>query len=205
MALASIARVKLLGLSGSLRRNSYCRSVLYTLQRALAPNISLAIRDLALPLYNEDEDGASASDIVRSFRSSIAASDGVVIVTPEYNHGIPGVLKNALDWASRPLNRSALVEKPVVVISVSPAFTGGVRAQANVHDTLLAMGARIVGGPQIVIGSVSEKVVRGEFADRASLSFALGRINRMVKDISRSRRPVIVSASLPADFHEAAR
>jgi chromate reductase len=180
---------------------------LYALQRALAPEVSLAVRDLGLPLYNEDEDGASASDGVRRFRSSIAASDGVVIVTPEYNHGIPGVLKNALDWASRPLNRSALTEKPVVVMSVSPAFTGGVRAQASVHDTLLAMGARIVGGPQIVIGSVSEKVVRGEFVDRASLSFALGRISQMVKDIRRSesKRPAIVSASLPADFHEVAR
>jgi chromate reductase len=207
MALEAIARVKLLGLSGSLRSNSYSRSVLYALQRALAPEISLAVRDLGLPLYNEDADGASASDDVRIFRSSIAASDGVVIVTPEYNHGIPGVLKNALDWASRPLNRSALAEKPVVVMSVSLAFTGGVRAQASVHDTLLAMGARIVGGPQIVIGNVAEKIVRGEFVDRASLSFAVGRINQMVKDIRRSesRRPLAAaSASLPADLREMA-
>jgi chromate reductase, NAD(P)H dehydrogenase (quinone) len=205
MALATIARVKLLGLSGSLRSSSYSRSVLYALQRALAPEVSLAIRDLALPLYNEDEDGASASDEVRSFRSSTATSDGVIIVTPEYNHGIPGVLKNALDWASRPLNHSALVTKPVVVMSVSPAFTGGVRAQASVHDTLLAVGARIVGGPQIVIGNVAEKIVRGEFVDKASLSFALGRINQMVKAISRSeskRLPAVASA--PADLREVA-
>jgi chromate reductase len=207
MALETIARVKLLGLSGSLRSNSYCRSVLHTLQRALAPEVALAVRNLRLPLYNEDEDGASASNDVRSFRSSIAASDGVVIVTPEYNHGIPGVLKNALDWASRPLNRSALAEKPVVVMSVSPAFTGGVRAQASVHDTLLAMGARIVGGPQIVIGNVAEKVVRGELVDRASLSFAVDRINQMVKDIRRaeSKQPLAIGpASLPVDLREVA-
>ena len=207
MALETTARVKLLGLSGSLRSNSYSRTVLYSLQRALAPNVCLSVRDLGLPLYNEDEDGDSASDDVRSFRSSIAASDGVVIVTPEYNHGIPGVLKNALDWASRPLTRSALARKPVVVVSISPAFTGGVRAQASVHDTLLAMGARIVGGPQIVIGNVAEKVVRGEFVDNVSLSFALGRINQMMKDIGRSesKRPLaIASASLPADLREVA-
>ena len=134
MILETVARVKLLGLSGSLRSNSYSRSVLYALQRALVPEVFLAVRDLGLPLYNEDEDGDFASDDVRSFRSSIAASDGVVIITPEYNHGIPGVLKNALDWASRPLNSSALAAKPVVVMSVSPAFTGGVRAQASVHE-----------------------------------------------------------------------
>jgi chromate reductase len=205
MALEAIARVRLLGLSGSLRSNSHSRSVLYALQRALAPEISLSVRDLELPLYNEDADGASASDEVRSFRSSIAASDGVVIVTPEYNHGIPGVLKNALDWASRPLNRSALAAKPVVVMSVSPAFTGGVRAQASVHDTLLAMGACIVGGPQIVIGNVADKVARGEFLDRASLSFALGKIKQMVTDIRRAeskRSLAVASASLPADFRE---
>jgi chromate reductase len=208
MALETVPRVKLIGLSGSLRSSSYSRSVLYALQHALAPEVDLAIRTLGLPLYNEDEDGASASDDVRSFRSSIAASDGVVIVTPEYNHGIPGVLKNALDWASRPLGGSALAQKPVVVMSVSPAFTGGVRAQASVHDTLLAIGARIVGGPQIAIGDVAAKVVRGEFMDSASLSFAVGRINQMVRDITRSqsgRPPAAVSASLPAGLREAAR
>jgi chromate reductase len=207
MALETIARVKLLGLSGSLRSSSYSRSVLYALHRAVAPEVCLAVRDLGLPLYNEDEDGASVSDDVRSFRSSIAESDGIVIVTPEYNHGIPGVLKNALDWASRPLGGSALARKPVVVMSISPAFTGGVRAQASVHDTLLAVGARIVGGPQIVIGDVAAKVVRGEFMDSTSLSFAVGRINQMVRGIrhSESRRPeAAVSASLPAGLREVA-
>jgi chromate reductase len=207
MALETVARVNLLGLPGSLRSNSYSRSVLQTLQRTLAPETALAIRDLGLPLYNEDVDGDSAPDDVRSFRSSITASDGVVIVTPEYNHGIPGILKNALDWASRPLNRSAFAEKPVVVVSISPAFTGGVRAQASVHDTLLAIGARIIGGPQIVIGSIAEKIVRGELVDRASLSFALGRINQMVNGIRRSQsgRPLAVtSALLPADLREVA-
>lgn len=187
MAFGTDARVKLLGLSGSLRTNSYCRSVLHALQRALAPEVHLAIRNLRLPLYNEDEDGDVASEVVRNFRSSIAECGGLVIVTPEYNHGIPGVLKNALDWASRPLNGSVLAEKPVVVISASPAFTGGVRAQASVHDTLLAVGARIIDGPQIVIGNVAEKVVHGEFVDKASLAFALNRICRMVKNIRRSK------------------
>jgi chromate reductase len=100
-----------------------------------------------------------------------------------------------------------LATKPVVVVSVSPAFTGGVRAQASVHDTLLAMGARIVGGPQIVIGNVAEKVVRGELVDRASLSFAVDRINQMVKDIRRaeSKQPLAIGpASLPVDLREVA-
>src|SRR5262249_26020287 len=95
------------------------------------------------------------------FRNAIGVSDGVVIVTPEYNHGIPGVLKNALDWASRPYGKSVLIDKPVLVISVSPAFTGGVRAQAQVNETLLSIPARILAGPQVVIGGVAEKTKTG--------------------------------------------
>jgi hypothetical protein len=102
---------------------------------------------------------------------------------------------------------------PRATVSLSPrlntimAFPACSRtpSQASVHDTLLAMGARSVGGPQIVIGNVAEKVVRGEFVDRASLSFALGRINQMVKGVRRSesKRPrAAASASLPADFRE---
>jgi chromate reductase len=85
-----------------LRSKSYSRSVLHALQLALAPQVHLALRDPALPLYNEDQDGDASPDDVRSFRASIAASDGLIVVTPEYNRGIPGVLKSALDWASRP-------------------------------------------------------------------------------------------------------
>src|SRR6202007_1412354 len=118
--------VKLVGLAGSLRAQSFSRATLVGLRNNLPDKVSLDILDLLLPIYNEDEDGAAAPAQVGQFREAIGSSDGLVIVTPEYNHGIPGVLKNALDWASRPLNGSALAEKPVVVLSVSPAFTGGV-------------------------------------------------------------------------------
>jgi chromate reductase, NAD(P)H dehydrogenase (quinone) len=90
-----------------------------------------------------------------------------VIVTPEYNHGIPGVLKNALDWTSRPFGRSVLIGKPVLVMSVSPAFTGGVRAHVQAFETLLAIQARIVPGPQVVIGSVAEKIRDGILVDES--------------------------------------
>jgi chromate reductase, NAD(P)H dehydrogenase (quinone) len=100
-------------------------------------------------------------------------------VTPEYNHGIPGVLKNALDWASRPFGKSVLIDKPVLVISVSPAFTGGVRAQAQVNETLLSIPARIVAGPQVVIGGVAAKM-RDGVIDQSFLSFALEALDRLV-------------------------
>jgi chromate reductase len=170
---------RLVGLAGSLRKASYSRATLLGIRHNLPAAIKLEICDLQLPLYNEDEDGACAPEDLLSFRSAIGASDGVVIVTPEYNHGIPGVLKNALDWASRPYGKSVLIDKPVLVISVSPAFTGGVRAQAQVNETLLSIPARLVAGPQIVLGGIAAKIKDG-MLDQAFLGFTLEALNRLV-------------------------
>lgn len=171
---------RLLALPGSLRANSFARAVLTGLSARLRPMVALEIRDLALPLYNEDEDGRAAAPCVRAFRAAIQDSDAVVIATPEYNHGMPGPLKNALDWASRPFGESALLGKPVLVISVSPAFTGGVRAHAQVNETLLAIGAQPLGAPQVAIGNVGEKIQDGRLADEPSLRFALTAVDRLV-------------------------
>jgi chromate reductase len=116
----AVRRTRLLGLPGSLRKTSYSRAVLRGLEIELGATADFEIRDVRLPLYNEDEDGAATPEIVRQFRQAIDQSDGIVIATPEYNHGIPGVLKNALDWASRPIGRSVLIDKPVLAMSVSP-------------------------------------------------------------------------------------
>jgi chromate reductase, NAD(P)H dehydrogenase (quinone) len=122
--LRPMTQLRLLGLSGSLRRASNGTAVLRGLQDALAPTARLDIFSLhGLPLYNEDEDGEHAPESVRALRSAIETTDGVVMVSPEYNHGMSGVLKNALDWASRPYGRSVLRGKPVLTMTASPAFT----------------------------------------------------------------------------------
>jgi chromate reductase len=172
-------RTRLVGLAVSLRKGSYSRATLSGLVANLPTAVKLDICDLQLPLYNEDEDGPHVPRDVRDFRNAIEGSDGVVIITPEYNHGIPGVLKNALDWASRPYGKSVLIDKPVLVISVSPAFTGGVRAQAQVNETLLSIPARIVAGPQVVIGSIAGMVQDGVI-EQSSLSFATKAFDRLV-------------------------
>lgn len=176
---------RLVGLCGSLRKASYSRATLSGLRDNLPLSTNLEICDLQLPLYNEDEDRADRPEQVRLFRKAIGASDGVVIVTPEYNHGIPGVLKNALDWASRPFGKSVLIDKPVLVITVSPAFTGGVRAHAQVNETLLSIPARIMAGPQVVLGGIATKVKDG-IVDPSYLAFTLEAIDRLVT-MSRQR------------------
>src|SRR3954451_17303452 len=146
-----MTQLSLLGLSGSLRRASNSTAVLRGLQDALGPRAALDIFPLhAIPLYNEDDDAEHTPESVRALRSAIEASDGVIMISPEYNHGMSGVLKNALDWASRPYGRSALRGKPVVLtMTASPAFTGGVRAQQQMNETLAAIPARLVLRPQI--------------------------------------------------------
>lgn len=176
----TMPRIRLLALPGSLRRLSYSRAVLHSLRDELGSLVEFAIGDMRLPLYDEDEDGPAAPEAVQALRRAVNDADGIVIATPEYNHGLPGVLKNALDWASRPFGRSTLIGKPVLGISVSPAFTGGVRAQAQLNETLLAIQARVVGGPQVVIGNAAEKFRDGRLVDEATLRFAVSAADRLI-------------------------
>ena len=179
-----MTKLRLLGLSGSLRRASNSTAVLRSLRGALAPKAALNIVPLhAVPLYNEDDDAEHAPESVRALRSAIEASDGVIMISPEYNHGMSGVLKNALDWASRPYGRSALRSKPVLTMTASPAFTGGVRAQQQMNETLASIPARPVFRPQIVIGGVHEKVRDGRLIDEAALSFALAGVDDLIEEI----------------------
>jgi chromate reductase len=169
----------LLGLSGSLRRQSYSTSILKTLQRRLKGRVDLDIRDARAPLYNEDDEENPAAAVLE-LRQAIRQSSGLIISTPEYNHGMPGVLKNALDWASRPSGRSSLLGKPVLFITSSPGASGGVRAHAQLNETLLSVQAIIVPGRQIVISNVASKIQGEEFVDEANLAFALEAVQRLL-------------------------
>jgi hypothetical protein len=134
-------KLRLLGHSGSLRRASNSTAVLRGLQDALGLRAALDIFPLnAIPLYSEDDDAEHAPEAVRSLRSAIDASDGVMMIWPEYNHGMSGVLKNALDWAPRPYGLSVLKGKPVLTMTASAAFTGGVRAQQRERDARIDTG-----------------------------------------------------------------
>jgi chromate reductase, NAD(P)H dehydrogenase (quinone) len=180
--------IRLLGLSGSLRRASNSTAVLRGLQDALAPKTTLNIFPLhQVALYNEDDDGEHAPKSVRALRLAIETSDGVIMISPEYNHGMSGVLKNALDWASRPYGRSAIKDKPVLTMTASPAFTGGARAHQQMNETLASIPARHVLRPQIVIGGVHEKVRDGRLVDEGALRFALVGVDDLLDEIRATR------------------
>ncbi|MGY2737158.1 NADPH-dependent FMN reductase [Sphingomonas sp. UYP23] len=180
-------RFRLLGISGSLRSDAHSTRVLEALAAASTERADYEFADIgALPHFNQDLYVEPLPSAVARLRAQIVASDGIVIVSPEYNHGIPGVLKNALDWASRPHNGSPLKGKPVLVVTVSPAFTGGVRAQYQIRETVTSALAKPVATPEIVIGNVGAKIVDGRFDDPPTIEFALSGLaimfDELVKD-----------------------
>jgi chromate reductase, NAD(P)H dehydrogenase (quinone) len=138
--------LRILGISGSLRRGSHNTSLLRAAADLLPPGAQLEIYDglRELPPYEPELDVEPADPAVARLRDAIAKADGVVIATPEYNGSIPGVLKNALDWASRPFPNSALQGKPVAVIGASTGLFGAVWAQAETRKVLGVIGADVI-------------------------------------------------------------
>lgn len=181
----SMPAYRLLGICASLRAHAFSKAVLAALAQAAAPEVEFDYADIGeLPHFNQDLYVEPLPPAVERLRRQIAAAQGLVIASPEYNHGIPGVLKNALDWASRPHNGSPLKDKPVLILTSSPASTGGVRAQYQIRETLVSALARPVNTPEIVIGHVGTKIVDGRFVDVATMDFARGGLVKMLAEIA---------------------
>ena len=174
-----MTRPTLLGVSGSLRAQSYNTAVLEALRDHISDIADMALFPLDdVPLFNSDLDTDTPPEAVTRLRVAMRAADGIVLSSPEYNHGTTGVLKNALDWASS--GTAAYAEKPVLIMSASPASTGGVRAHQQLADTLIAGNCKLVGGGQVVIGNVTSKMEDGRFTDPASLEFMRTSVERML-------------------------
>jgi chromate reductase, NAD(P)H dehydrogenase (quinone) len=150
--------LRILAISGSLRRDSYNTSLLRAAGELLGPADTLELWQglREVPPYDQDDDLGPVPVAVASLRDAVASADAVLIATPEYNHSIPGALKNALDWGSRPFATNAFRGKPVVVIGSSAGLFGAVWAQADLRKVLAAMGARVVDF-ELPVGQAEEK------------------------------------------------
>ena len=171
-------------MSGSLRVGSYSTAVLETLRERFAGRADLRIYDLSpIPLYNQDLEGDKRPPPVKEFLAAIAAADGVVLCASEYNHSIPGVLKNALDWASRPGFASVMAYKPVAIMSASRGTLGGPRCLEHMRVALDSMLSRVTLAREVAIASVHEKVQHGRLVDEMSLGFADAAIEALLGEI----------------------
>jgi chromate reductase, NAD(P)H dehydrogenase (quinone) len=168
--------MRVLGISGSLRRDSHNRRLLRAAAALLPPGVELVEFDglKAIPPFDSDDEHDPAIP-VRRLREEIERADAVLFATPEYNHSIPGVLKNAVDWASRPKATAALANKPVAVVGTSTGMFGAVWAQAELRKVLAATGARVIDRELPVAGADEAFDDADRLADR-DLEVELGGI-----------------------------
>jgi len=176
--------VRLIGMSGSLRTGSYSNAVLATLRDHFAGRAELELYDLApIPLYNQDFEGEKRPPAVKKMLADIAAADGLVFCAPEFNHSIPGVLKNAIDWASRPAFQSVLAYKPCAIMATSRGPLGGARCLEHMKVALDSCLARIALAREVIITAAESRVRDGRLVDETCLGFASGAVEALISEI----------------------
>jgi chromate reductase len=179
--------MKILGISGSLRRDSWNTKVLHAAAALMPGDAELDLFDglRAIPPFDEDEE-ASPPAPVTDWKEAVAGADALLISTPEYNSSVPGQLKNAVDWASRPFDTAVLRNKPVAVVGASTGAFGAVWAQAELRKALAAAGARVVDG-EVALGHASTRFDEdGNLIDQA-LREQLGEVVETLADAVRAR------------------
>jgi chromate reductase, NAD(P)H dehydrogenase (quinone) len=177
---------RILGISGSLRRDSHNTSLLRTAAEAAGPDVELELYDSLkqVPPYDEDDDVYPRPASVDHLASAISAADGVLFATPEYNSSIPGQLKNAIDWISRPVATNVLRNKPVAVVGASTGAFGAVWAQAELRKVLAALGARVLDF-ELPVPHAHTRFDDGELTDeeiRASLGDAIEKLADEIRE-----------------------
>ena len=162
--------MNILAIPGSLRRDSLNRRLLQAAASLAPATMRIRLYDdlAAMPLFNEDTEARmQAAGPVRTLRDAVAAADGLLIATPEYNQSMPGVLKNAIDWLSRPAPEEVLVGKPVAVIGATAGRWGTRLAQAALRQTLFATEAIVLPGPALYLAGGSDAFDEAGLADAA--------------------------------------
>ena len=156
---AAVARVfTVVGFAGSLRRGSYNRALLRAATELAPSALHIVIHELdGIPLYNGDVEAAGAPPSVVQLRDAIRKAEGLLIATPEYNHGVPGVLKNTIDWLSRPPRDSALNGKVAAVMGASPGMTGTARGQSQLRQAFVFTNTYALLQPEVLVGRAHEK------------------------------------------------
>jgi chromate reductase len=149
--------ITILGIAGSLRKASFNRAALRAAQQLVPDGVSLEIFDLdGIPPFNQDDE-AHPPERVALFKQRIRAADAILIVTPEYNYSIPGVLKNAIDWASRPYGDNAWEDKPVALMGASVGAMGTSRAQHHLRQAFVFLNMYPLNRPEVMISNASQR------------------------------------------------
>lgn len=187
--------ISILGIAGSLRKASYNRGALRAAQKLCPEGASLEICDIAgLPLFNQDEEQKPAAKIVE-LKQKIRAADSILIATAEYNYSIPGVLKNAIDCASRPYGDSAWNGKPVAIMSASVGMAGGLRAQYHLRQCFVFLNMDAVVQPEVAIPNASKAFDdQGNLIDEQSKQLIGQLLRALVQKARAAKTPMRAAA-----------
>lgn len=174
--------LKILGICGSLRKSSYNRWALQAAQQLLANDVRLDLFELdEIPLFNQDNE-TQPPPIVTALKRAVREADAILFATPEYNYGVPGVLKNAIDCASRPYGDSAWAGKPVAVIGASVGLFGTVRAQLQLRQSFVFLNMLPVNQPEVMIGNAAKAFNdAGKLQDATSLKLLRTLLENLVR------------------------
>ena len=175
------------GIAGSLRRGSLNRALLRATQELAPADMEIRIFDRVgeIPLYNQDVEAEGDPEPVQALKRAIGEADALLVATPEYNHGVPGVLKNAIDWASRPPGRSVLAGKPAAILGASPGITGTARGQSQLRQAFVFTDTPALPQPEILVYRAHEKFdAEGRLTDEKTREF-VGKLLRGLADWTR--------------------
>jgi chromate reductase, NAD(P)H dehydrogenase (quinone) len=188
-------QVKILGIAGSLRKASYNRGALRAAQSLCPEGAKIEVFELdGIPPFNQDEEKQPPQKVV-DLKNRVRAADAILLVTPEYNYGMPGVLKNAIDWASRPYGDNAWDGKPVALMSAAMSMGGGIRAQYQLRQSFVFLNMDAVVQPEVAINNVGER-----FDDKANLKDEtskklIGQLLRNLVEKARRLKPALKAAA----------
>ncbi len=176
--------IKIAGFGGSLRKGSYNRMLLGAASELMPEGSSLEIAEIYdIPLFNQDLESAMPASVVE-FKRKISASDGILICTPEYNYSVPGILKNVIDWGSRPYGQSCFEGKHVALMS-SGGGLGGARAQYSLRQSFVFLNMKPLNGPEVFVSRAADKFDEyGHLKDEDVRNKISGLLQRLV-DVCR--------------------
>lgn len=186
--------LRVIGLAGSLREGSYNRALLHVAQELAPDDMEIIEFDIAsIPMYNADLDNDELRpEPVRQLKQAIDEADGLLFALPEYNGGIPGVLKNAIDWASRPAGRSPMKGKSAATMGATTGMWGTVRAQMHMRDVLQSTGMHVVLGPMVLVAGAKNKFDDDlNLTDEATEGFISQLLDNLAEEIIRRQMPVM--------------
>jgi chromate reductase len=168
-----MSTLKVLGVAGSLRSGSFNRGLLRAAAELAPAGMEITSFDLApIPMYNGDVEAQGAPEPVQALKQAIREAHGLLIATPEYNYGVPAVLKNAIDWSSRPPKDSPLVGKPAALMGATPGMAGTVRAQLQLRQSFVFTQTLVMLAPEVAIARAHEKFdAQGNLGDESTRAF----------------------------------